>query len=156
MRIALFGRYMRNVIAHKRLVAAFMNGVIADLIWRSATHDDSKFDPAEFDAYADNLPNFDKATYGTEEYRAALARIKPAIAHHYQANRHHPEHFSDGINGMNLLDVLEMVCDWMAAAQCNPGGTLNLEQQRERFGIDPQLFAIIQHTVEYLERQEER
>jgi hypothetical protein len=36
-------------------------------------------------------------------------------------NSHHPEHYGNrGISGMDLFDVVEMMCDWMAAARRNP------------------------------------
>ena len=31
-------------------------------------------------------------TYGSDEYKACLTEMKPALDHHYAANRHHPEH----------------------------------------------------------------
>jgi hypothetical protein len=154
MRKALFNKYLWNVLHHKQMVAEYMQRVTSELMQRAVLHDYSKFETQEFDAYADNLPYFEKAAYGSEEYRAALARIKPAIDHHFAANRHHPEHFISGIEGMNLIDALEMVCDWMAAAKRVPGGKLQLERQKERFGIDHQLYSLILHTVEYLESKE--
>ena len=54
--------------------------------------------------------------YGSNEHKEALDIIKPAIDHHYKENRHHPEHFEDGISGMNLVDICEMISDWKAAS----------------------------------------
>ena len=55
--------------------------------------------------------------YESDEYKQVLKEIEEAVQHHYQVNRHHPEHFENGINGMNLIDLIEMVCDWVAASQ---------------------------------------
>lgn len=142
--------YHRDILAHKRLVSRYMTTVITDLTERSALHDYSKFSGDEFDSYAHALPRFSQVTFGTPEYAALLAEIEPALKHHYASNRHHPEYFSEGIEGMTLIDLVEMVCDWIAAAQRKPGGVPNLTVCQERFGISPQLMAIIRNTVEAL------
>lgn len=43
---------------------------------------------------------------GCDEYRACLREMKPALEHHYASNSHHPEHYSNGIQGMSLFDLL--------------------------------------------------
>lgn len=144
-------KYLWVVLEHKKLVARHLQRVATALFQRAVEHDYSKFTPEEFAPYEHALPRFEAAEYGSEEYKAVCKSIEPAIAHHFQENSHHPEHFPDGINGMNLLDVIEMVCDWMAAAKRVPDGVLRLDLQRERFGIDNQLFGMIARTVEYLE-----
>jgi len=59
---------------------------------RADVHDVSKLG-------ADEKPYFDAAmslwgmTYGSPKYKAALARLGPALEHHYKVNDHHPEHF---------------------------------------------------------------
>jgi hypothetical protein len=95
-------------------------------------------------------PRFEQAEYGSPEYKEAVKSIEPAIQHHLANNRHHPEFFEHGINDMSPVDVLEMVCDWIAASQRVPGDSLRLDLQRERFGISDQLYAIIVNTVESL------
>lgn len=143
-------RYRRSLLGHKILVGKHMRAAVSALMWRAVVHDYSKFVPAEYDAFVSNQPIFENISYGTPEYRAALKAIKPAIQHHYANNTHHPEHFEHGVSDMNLLDVLEMVCDWMAASQRVPGDTLQLDQLKERFGISDQLMSIIEHTVKFL------
>lgn len=143
-------RWMRNVLDHKRLVGVYLQRVVSALFERATVHDFSKFDAEEFGPYAAALPRYEKAIYGTEEYNAVSAAIWPAIDRHVHGNRHHPEYFPNGINDMNLLDVVEMVCDWIAASQRTPGSTLRLDLQRERFGINDQLYGIICRTVEAL------
>ena|SRR6185437_4768035 len=146
--------YMQNILEHKRLVAQHLQSIANALFARAVLHDYSKFGPEEFDAYAGNLPYFEAAEYGSEEYKAACERIRPAMQHHVTSNRHHPEYFSDGVNGMNLIDLMEMVCDWLAASQRVPGDRLRLDLQQERFNIDPQLMRIISNTVDVLDNQE--
>lgn len=139
--------YMQNLLDHKRLVGLYLQRVTTALFRRAVVHDYSKFAPDEFGPYAAALPRFEKSEYGSDEYKACCESIKPAIEHHFRENRHHPEHFPNGVNDMNLLDVVEMVCDWMAASQRVPGNTLRLDLQKERFGIDDQLFGLISRTV---------
>lgn len=142
--------YMQNILDHKRKVGYYLQRVVSALFERAVLHDYSKFTPQEFPQYAAALPRFEKSAYGSEEYKVCCRAIKPAIEHHFRVNSHHPEHYPNGVNDMDLLDVVEMVCDWIAASQRVPGGTLRLDLQRERFGIDDQLFGIIERTVETL------
>jgi len=62
---------------------------------RSVDHDASKLKQPEKEAFDSLGPaeEMAKLTYGSPEYRANLARIKPAINHHYSKNDHHPEHY---------------------------------------------------------------
>jgi hypothetical protein len=73
------------------------------------------------------------------------------LAHHYAHNRHHPEHYPDGLEGMNLFDLLEMLVDWMAAVQRHDDGDIqkSLKINGDRFGMSPQLQKIFANTVEY-------
>lgn len=90
---------------------------------RGSVHDASKLEEPEksgFDVLTFKLANL---TYGTDEYRAALAEGKPTIEHHYAVNTHHPEHWPDGIAGMSLLDIVEMLCDWKAASERTKQGS---------------------------------
>lgn len=57
-----------------------------------------------------------------------------------------------GIEGMNLLDVLEMLCDWKAATERHTDGSIarSFDINRERFGITPQLEAVLKNTARSL------
>ena len=144
--------FIKDLVQHKQWVAEKMQAAANELSGRAAVHDNSKFSPEEFEPYEEAFPNLQKYAYGTEELRAELRKIKPAIHHHFSVNRHHPEYFGEnGINGMNLIDVLEMVCDWMAASKRSQTGIdKGLEINKERYGISDQLFEIIKNTVALL------
>ena len=75
--------------------------------------------------------------------------MAPFLDHHYKHNRHHPEHHEDGVFGMNLIDIVEMFCDWAAATMRHSDGDLarSIEINTERFDLDPQLTAIFQNTL---------
>jgi Family of unknown function (DUF5662) len=141
--------HIDGVIEHKKQVAEYMEIVARALFQRAAVHDNSKFSPEEFDSFVETAPQLKHLTYGSEEYRQALKKIKPAIAHHYAVNDHHPEYFSSGVNEMNLIQIVEMVCDWLAAVKRVKDGDIykSLKINKERFGIDDQLSSIIYNTV---------
>lgn len=97
-------------------------------------------------------PRLRSLTYGTPEYSASLNELGPALKHHYQHNSHHPEHYANGISGMSLLDVIEMLCDWKAAGERHQDGSMerSLQVNRERFSIHPQLQQILENTAREL------
>lgn len=142
--------YITDLVDHKHRVAHRILAMASDLFRRAAIHDNSKFAPEEFDAYQQAFPELQKYAYGTPEFKAALAKIQPAIQHHYQANDHHPEHFAGGITQMTLVQLVEMLCDWMAASERSQTDFLRgLELNKERFGIDDQLYAVLLNTVRW-------
>jgi hypothetical protein len=77
-----------------------------------------------------------------------LEHLAPAFEHHYRCNSHHPEHYGpQGVSGMDLFDLVEMVCDWMAASKRNPQDGVKLAYNVELFGIQDQLAAILANTL---------
>ena len=82
--------------------------------------------------------------------------MQPALDHHYRENNHHPEYYEDGIKGMSLVDLIEMVCDWMAATKRVQNGDIytSLEINKKRFGIDDQLAKILENTVVNIQDRE--
>jgi hypothetical protein len=63
-------------------------------------------------------------------------------------NRHHPEHFENGIRGMNLIDLIEMFCDWYAATQRHNDGDIimSIEINQKRFEYSDDIKAILKNT----------
>ncbi len=144
--------HIDGVLEHKKQVAKHMEVVAHALFQRAAVHDNSKFSPEEFDAFVEATPQLKHLTYGTDEYRQSLKKIKPALQHHYAVNDHHPEHFNSGVNEMDLIQVVEMLCDWLAAVKRVKDGDVykSLKINRERFGIDEQLSTILYNTIAVL------
>lgn len=140
-----------DTYAHAARVGDLMGAVIQELAARSVRHDRSKTEPPELAVFDEFTPKLSELTYGTGEYRECLDAMGSALAHHYAANRHHPEHFADGISGMTLVDLIEMLADWKAAGERVKDGSLrrSLEIQQARFGISSQLAAILQSTAEH-------
>ena len=126
--------------------------VVKDLIDRGNSHDQSKLESPELEIFGDHSEELGKLEYGSKEYTENLELIKPAIDHHYSKNRHHPEHWPNGLNDMTLIDLIEMICDWKAATQRNKNGNIrkSIEFNAERYKISPQLRKIFENTVREL------
>lgn len=89
------------------------------------------------------------------------SKMGPALRHHYWLNRHHPEYFRDKkvpgfleIECMNLVDLIEMLCDWKAATLRHDDGDIlkSIEINQKRFGLTDQLVKILNNTVSVLDR----
>ena len=101
-----------KTMRHIETIRNYLNAVIREFMLRQETHDQSKLWPEEVDAFEAVTPKLRGLTYGSEEYKACLQELGPALQHHYRHNRHHPEFYKDGYLEMNLIDLLEMIVDW--------------------------------------------
>jgi hypothetical protein len=134
---------------HIERVAGYLKDVIGDLGYRAAIHDSSKLESPEREMFDIFTPRLRQLPYDSPEYKECLVEMGTALQHHYNHNSHHPEHFSNGINGMSLLDIIEMLCDWKAAGERVKDGSItnSIHANRERFGIDAQLYNILLNTA---------
>jgi hypothetical protein len=129
-----------------------IEAVCHHLMARAEAHDESKLREPEKSGFDVLTLKLRDLVYGSDEYRAALSEAKPIIDHHYAVNSHHPEHYEQGIAGMSLLDIVEMLCDWKAASERTKQGSIatSLAHNKERFGISNQLAAVLENTVREL------
>lgn len=120
-----------------------------ELYRRGMEHDKTKRDPEEFLPMAEHFETLRQTEYGSKEYNDTRALIQSAVDIHYSRNSHHPEHYPNGVNGMCLLDLVEMLCDWAEASKGTVNGSMakSMEVNKQRFGISEQLFQIMQNTV---------
>jgi len=134
---------------HIERVSDLLNLAAFILDDRRALHDRSKLEEPEKSAFDIATPRLKGSTYGSDEYKAFLADLKPALDHHYANNSHHPEHYPNGISGMSLFDIIEMLCDWKAAGERHADGSMerSLRVNKERFGISDQLQQILVNTA---------
>lgn len=141
---------------HIENVRKYIRSVTDKLTQRGVDHDASKMVEPEVELFAKYTNILAKLTYGTDEYKSQLELLKPALEHHYATNRHHPEHFTNGIEDMNLIDLVEMFCDWKAATlRMNNGNLLkSIEINAERFNIDGQLKQILINTARMFDEQQ--
>jgi len=84
----------RDTAAHMLRVTEFIETCIMNLVRRAQLHDQSKLQSPEKEIFDEMTPKLKTSTYGSEEYKAMLAGMKPALDHHYANNSHHPEHYS--------------------------------------------------------------
>ena len=133
---------------HIRQVAERLKNVCTELRDRAYFHDASKLGPTEKPIFDEVTPKLKGLVYGTDEYRASLKELGPALTHHYANNSHHPEHYPNGIAGFDLLDLIEMYCDWAAATLRTKDGDMakGIEINIERFKIEGPLADILRNT----------
>lgn len=134
---------------HINQVRTFIEACIGDLMFRARDHDQTKLEDPELAIFNEYTPKLAGSTYGSDEYKSFLAGMKPALDHHYAAYRHHPEHFENGVKDMNLIDVLEMLCDWKAATMRHADGDLgrSIEINAERFGYGEEFKTLLVNTA---------
>lgn len=142
----------QDTLEHIGKVQDRVQEVCNNLTVRAVRHDLSKLAEPEKSGYDRLTEQLSTLVYGSEEYKAALVAGEPTIAHHYAHNSHHPEHYENGIAGMSLLDIVEMLCDWKAASERTKQGSIaqSLEHNQKRFNISDQLAAILENTVREL------
>lgn len=138
-----------DVMEHKRKVLHWMNDFAQSLIRQAELHDQSKLRPPEKEVFDAFTPLLSSLEFGSDDYEEALSRMGEGLRHHYLVSRHHPEHFENGVNGMTLHDVIEMFCDWLAAAQAK-NHRVDIDCLAKRFDIHPQLAEIFTNTVRYM------
>lgn len=137
---------------HIKRVSDLLMVVCKELINRSIEHDMTKLSYPEKELFDEFTPALKALVYGSEEYNETLKRLGVALDHHYENNRHHPQYFQSGINGMTLIDLLEMFCDWKAASERHTNGDIlnSITINSERFQMSEQLTLIFKNTAEYL------
>lgn len=134
---------------HILRVGELLNICVCELLKRAVLHDKSKIESPEVEIFTEFTPKLADTTYLSAEYGKGLEK---ALAHHYANNRHHPEHFKNGIEDMNLIDILEMFADWKASSERQNDGNIrkSIEENARRFNINPQLLRILENTADLL------
>jgi hypothetical protein len=136
---------------HIQQVRVFIEKIAEAIIDRGHYHDQSKLQSPEKEIFDEYTPKLAGTTYGSEEYKTYLEEMKVALSHHYSKNRHHPEYHPNGIHDMNLVDLIEMLCDWKAATMRHNDGDImkSIEINQERFGYGDEIKQIMINTVKY-------
>ncbi len=134
---------------HQLMVNQMITPIVSDLVDRAHNHDNSKMESPEVEIFDEMTPKLKGLKYGSLEYMDCLKHMNVALEHHYENNSHHPEHFENGINGMTLTDLVEMIADWKAATLRHDDGDIikSLAFNKERFGISEQLYEILRNTI---------
>jgi len=142
-----------ETMRHIELVRNLISGCIVELLDRSQKHDQSKLRTPEVDMFTKYTAQLKELTYGSAEYEECRKKMGPALDHHYANNRHHPEHHKNGVDDMNLVDLIEMLCDWKAASTRHNDGNLrtSIEINGKRFEMSPQLIRIFENSVDLVQ-----
>jgi hypothetical protein len=159
--------YDSRVDTHEHIgqVRGLVLGVAADLTTRAHVHDASKLTEPELSVFNEFTPKLRDSTYGSDEYKRFLDGMGEGLRHHYAANDHHPEHFvaespdeHDGIAAMSLVQLTEMLCDWIAATRRHADGDIHrsIEQNAERFGYGEEIKRLLHQSVGPLLATEKR
>ena len=143
-------RFTEDLQKHKDLIKNILYNFSFKLKERADNHDNSKYSNEEKDVF-ENVDNIKREDFDSYEQYFSYTKplIQKALDHHYANNRHHPEHFKNGVEDMNLLDILEMVADWESSASCR-NTILDTDYSFKRFNIEPQLQKIILNTLKIM------
>lgn len=138
-----------ETLKHIKRVNELLIMVSKNLLQRAADHDLSKLQEPEKSTFDKITPLLRGTTYGSDEYKRIMNENREAINHHQISNTHHPEYYENGIEGMDLLDIVEMFFDWKAASERHADGNIykSIEVNQKRFGISEQLCQIFRNTV---------
>jgi hypothetical protein len=172
-----------KTLRHIETVRNYINHVVTSLLARGAHHDQSKLQPPEVEIFDEYTPFLRSTSIGSKEYDDNKKAMKVALDHHYEYNRHHPEYFQkyvctgcfkeyqrgrpascticgttefnvcDDITQMNLIDLIEMMCDWQASTLRHNDGNIfdSIEINQERFRYSDELKCILIQTAHYLQ-----
>jgi hypothetical protein len=137
-----------DTLMHIQQVRDNIGLFVTEMLARARVHDASKLQEPEKSTFDRVLPSLAGVAYGSRDHEAIVERHRAVLDLHHQRNSHHPEHYgSDGVAGMDLFDIVEMVCDWMAAAERRPEDGVRLDYNVALFGIQPQLASVLANTL---------
>lgn len=134
---------------HKALIEKiFFNYIVPSLNERAIAHDSSKLESPEKECVDKYTPLLKAVKEGTPEYEEIKKRMNAeGYEHHYAVNRHHPEHFKNGINDMNIIDLVELTVDWIADSKdSDESFSEELDSHAKKFSVPPMLKDIIANT----------
>ena len=140
-------------IEHIQRVQYYIRLFTDRLTTKAQHHDESKLSDIEAPIFAEHTEKLSEIEFGSKEYEKELEELSVALNHHYKYNRHHPQYFGEeGINAMDLTDILEMLADWMASTERTQNGDIfeSIEINAKRFNIDKQLKQILINTAKLL------
>ena len=136
------------ILNHIKRVQNKLFKLIIALLMRSQEHDKSKLEEPEFSLW-EKMDEEPRYQYGSKEYKEKIERYRELFEMHYKKNPHHPEHFMNGISDMTLIDLAEMLCDWISYKD-NIRVTEAIEmveKQSKRFGYSDEIKNMLINTL---------
>ena len=139
---------------HIEKVRTNMEVIAKNMANRSNYHDQSKLKEPELKSYSYYGAQLRNYKYGSPEYFQMFnsPEFRVGLDHHYANNSHHPEYYPNGIRGMSMMDILEMMADWKAAAERTKEGNLkdSFAYNKKRFDIPDDIFNMMERTAKEL------
>lgn len=138
-----------ETIKHIERVQDLIGEVVVKLQSRANLHDQSKLEEPELTGFATASAKLKDIEYMSPEYKEVMVELNPTVDHHYAHNRHHPEYHPNGIRDMNLVDLIEMLCDWKAASERHKNGDImkSIELNQKRFGYSDEIKQLLTNSV---------
>ena len=143
----------KDTLKHIRQVQNHIGQIIQCLTDRAEQHDGSRLEPFEKEIQDNAMPPSPTVEYRSLEDQQNTARLQRAVDHHNSKNRHHPEYYGEcGIGCMDLIDIIEMLCDWRAATMRSENGDIrkSIEINIERFDIPKPIVRLLNNTIDDL------
>ena len=145
---------IKKLREHNRSVGQQVIQVCNQLIDRALIHDDSIFTDEDLKLVIQEKKELmDLVAQGysrnSPQQQNHRKKWKPLLGEkHYSLNRHHIQYHDGGINGMNLIDLIEMLCDWyVATKENNRDIDKSIRENVQEHKIDSQLSRILKNTV---------
>lgn len=139
-----------RTLDHRERVGNLIRIFCNQMLKRAIEHDRSKFEEPEFSEFAKYVPELSDLTFGSDEYKQNLQNLEdPALDNHYANNDHHPEHFEEGVEDMDLFQFCEMVMDWFAASERHEDGDpiASIDHHVKEGTISQEVGCILRSTV---------
>ena len=138
-------------LRHIMTVQALLRRFARQLLNRADNHDLSKLTPDELGGMIEIDSIADKFGLNSPEYMAALSGT--AIKLHRSRYSHHPEYHLNGVEDMNIFDLVEMVCDWKVANQLrgHPEWKKSVGMMAERFSLSSEYALLVNLIAKALE-----
>jgi hypothetical protein len=162
-----------DTLEHIETVRKLLVKVVGSLVKRGINHDRSKLEEPEKSTFDRVTPKLRDSEYGSADYGGHLKSMGPALKHHYAHNDHHPEFFDENprkrpdytlgmnlpssVQHMNIMQLTEMLCDWMAAGRRHDPPTdihHSIEVNRKRFLIPDAICTLLHVTADEILRLE--
>lgn len=110
--------FRQDLMTHKRKVAKHMGHASAIILENAVNHDVDKIeDEVVFQTYSTHAKNQKATPWGThhrQDYEDLY--MEEAIERHIQ-NKHHMQDSRNLRTDIDIFDVIEMMCDWIAAME---------------------------------------
>jgi len=135
-------------LLHIKKVSTNINEIAIEVIKRSIKHDESKFESPEREELDKVVPII-KQGKDAPNYKQAKLGAESLMKVHKSKNSHHPEFYKNGIDGMNLLDIIEYLSDMKAESKDNLEEILL--KNSKKYNWSEQLLNIMKNTAKILE-----